>query len=225
MPLFTIESTYRLPVYRHRTYEAAGLPEACRLAILDDDWERETRDYESAGETYVSGAWDGRDCAYSGPALPVPSHFGETVQRKADQFEILLGLVKVLGGTGDARHSAYWAGRAASAVARAEAVLAGARDPDPDAPTPRPHILLVFDESEVRATIGEIVAGDDTLATPPAGVIRDEDVHAACVAVAAAVDLSEEKGAALFKAALAALRSAEERRLEAKEKEKRETEG
>jgi hypothetical protein len=118
MPLFTIESTYRLPIYRHRTYEAASLSEACRLAVEDEDWEQETRDYESAGETYVTGAWEGRDCAYSGPALPVPSHFDETVQRKAAHFEILLGLVKVLRGAGDAKHSAFWIGRAASASRR-----------------------------------------------------------------------------------------------------------
>lgn len=216
MPLFTIESTYRLPVYRHRTYEAASLTEACRLAIEDDDWETETRDYESAGETYVTGAWEGRDCAYSGPSLPVPAHFDETVQRKADHFEVLLGLVKVLSSVGDAEHSAYWVGRAASAVAKAEAILAGARDPAPDAPTPRPHILLVFDESEVRSAIGELIANDEAVTTLSADAIGDDDVHVACVAVAAEADLSEERGSALFKASLAAIRSAERRRLEGK---------
>ncbi len=107
MPLFTIESTYRLPVCRHRTYEATSLSEACRLAVEDDDWEKETRDYESAGETYVTGAWEGRDCAYNGPPVPVPSQFDETVQRKADHFEMLLGLVKVLGSAHDAASRAY----------------------------------------------------------------------------------------------------------------------
>ncbi len=33
MPRFTIETTYRLPVYRHRTYEAETVEQACRLAI------------------------------------------------------------------------------------------------------------------------------------------------------------------------------------------------
>jgi len=224
MPLFTIETTYRLPVYRHRTYEAASLAEACRLAIEDNDWENETRDYESAGETYVTGAWDGRDCAYSGPSLAVPSHFDETVQRKADHFEILLGLVKVLRGTAHGRHSAYWIARAGSAIAKAEAILAGARDPAPDALMPRPHILLSFDEFEVRATIAEIFIGDETFATLPADAIGDDDIHAACVAVAAAADLSEERGSVVFRAALAAIRSVEQRAIEGRKEGEREKE-
>jgi hypothetical protein len=36
MPVFTIETTYRLPVYRQQTYEAATMEEACRRAIDDD---------------------------------------------------------------------------------------------------------------------------------------------------------------------------------------------
>ena len=36
---FTIEATYRIPVYRQRSYEAGTLAEACRLAVEDDDWE------------------------------------------------------------------------------------------------------------------------------------------------------------------------------------------
>lgn len=130
MPLFfTIETTYRLPVYRQRCYEAANLAEACRLAVEDDDWDCEKRDYESAGETYVTGVWEGRDTAYRGPAVPVPSHYRESVQRKADHFDVLLGLVKVLIGADEASDRAFWRERAASAVANAAAILAGARDP------------------------------------------------------------------------------------------------
>lgn len=216
MPLFTIESTYRLPVYRHRTYEAASLSEACRLAVEDDDWEKETRDYETAGETYVTGAWEGRDCAYSGPSAPVPSHFEETVQRKADHFEVLLGLVKVLGSAHNAASRAYWGDRAALAVAKAEAILAGARDPNATAVTPRIHTLLCFDESEVRTTIAEVMAGDDALARLRPDSVTDDDVHAACLAVAAASDLTEERGSALFRAALAAIRIAQRDHGEAK---------
>jgi len=36
MHRFTIETTYRLPVYRQRTYEAETLEQACRLAIEDE---------------------------------------------------------------------------------------------------------------------------------------------------------------------------------------------
>ncbi|MGY2916127.1 hypothetical protein [Bradyrhizobium sp. USDA 3262] len=42
--------------------------------------------------------------------------------------------------------------------------------------------------------------------TPEA--VSDDDVHAACLSVAANIDLAEEIGAAEFRAALAALRAA-----------------
>lgn len=62
----------------------------------------------------------------------MPSQFGETVQRKADHFELLLGLLKMLLADTVARRasSAEWIGRATWAVARGEAIIAGARDPD-----------------------------------------------------------------------------------------------
>ncbi len=224
MPLFTIETTYQLPVSRTRTYEADSLEAACRLAVDDDGWGGAEEDVDSSGETYVSGIWEGSDCAYTGRSLPVPSQFDETVQRKADHFEILLGLVKVLIGAGDAKQSAYWVERAASAVAKAEAILAGARDPAPDVPSPRTHILLSFDESEVRATIGEIIAGDETLATLATAAIGDDDIHAACAAVAAAVDFSEERGSAVFRAGLAVIRSVARRAIEGRKEGEREKE-
>lgn len=62
--------------------------------------------------------------------MPVPSHYRETLQRKADHFEVLLGLVKVLTGGPKALDRAYWKDRAAAAIAKAGAILAGARDPD-----------------------------------------------------------------------------------------------
>ena len=77
MPSFTIETTYRLPVYRQQTYEAATMEEACRLAVDDDEWSDEKRDYESAGETYVTGIWSGENAAYTGAAQPIPAHYVE----------------------------------------------------------------------------------------------------------------------------------------------------
>jgi hypothetical protein len=132
MPFFTIEATYRIPVYRQRTYEADTVALACRLAIEDDDWSDQKEDFESSGETYVTGAWPGSDSAYRVAALPAPSHFGETVQRKADHFETLLGLLKIFayapeGAPADAE---TWRRRADVAIAKAEAILAGACDPD-----------------------------------------------------------------------------------------------
>lgn len=77
MPHFTIESTYRLPVFRHRTYEAGTSEEACRLALADEDWFGQKEDYESAGSTYLTGIWAGVDSAYEVPALLLPAGFGE----------------------------------------------------------------------------------------------------------------------------------------------------
>ncbi|MBB3357039.1 MULTISPECIES: hypothetical protein [unclassified Novosphingobium] len=77
MPHFTIESSYRLPVFRHRTYEAATVEDACQLAIQDDDWQGQKDDYESAGATYLTGVWPGSDTAYQVAALPVPAGFAE----------------------------------------------------------------------------------------------------------------------------------------------------
>lgn len=131
MPVFTIETTYRIPIYRQRRYEANSLAEACRLAVEDDDWEGQKEDHETAGETHVTGAWPGDVPPYSVPLLTIPSQFGETVQRKADHFETLLGLLKIFaqapeGGPADAE---IWRARADAEIAKAEAILAGARDP------------------------------------------------------------------------------------------------
>ncbi|WP_412066911.1 hypothetical protein [Rhizobium sp. SYY.PMSO] len=71
MPDYTIETSYRLPAYRHRTYQADTVVLACRKAIEDGDWSGEKLSYEDAGETYVSGIWNGVDAAYSGPAIPI----------------------------------------------------------------------------------------------------------------------------------------------------------
>ena len=132
MPFFTIEATYRIPIYRQRTYEADTVEQACRLAINDDDWSDQKEDFESSGETYITGAWPGSDSAYCVTALPVLSQFGEDVQRKADHFETLLGIIKVLAHpSSDATSDpAFWRQRADVAIAKAEAILAGARDPE-----------------------------------------------------------------------------------------------
>ena len=132
MPIFTIEATYRIPIYRQRRYEADTLAEACRLAIEDDDWEGQKEDYETAGESYVTGSWAGDVSPYSVPALAVPSHFGESVQRKAEHFEVLLGLLKIFAHPpeGVLTDESSWRQRAQAAIAKAEAILAGARDPD-----------------------------------------------------------------------------------------------
>ena len=47
MPDCTIETSYRLPAYRHRTYQADTVALACRQAIEDDDW------YADEGERFL----------------------------------------------------------------------------------------------------------------------------------------------------------------------------
>jgi hypothetical protein len=132
MTTFTVECTYRIPIYRQRSYHADRLAEACRLAIEDDDWEGQTEDYESAGETYVTGIWLGDVTPYSVAALPIPSHFDESLQRKAEHFEVLLRLLKVfaLPPEGRLADKPLWRQQAHVAIAKAEAILAGAPDPD-----------------------------------------------------------------------------------------------
>jgi hypothetical protein len=59
-------------------------------------------------------------------------------QRKADHFEILLDLLKMMAQDGslDEEQRSYWLPRSRAAIARAEAILAAARDPDAgDGPT------------------------------------------------------------------------------------------
>jgi hypothetical protein len=76
----------------------------------------------------------------------------------------------------------------------------------------RSHVLLRLDESSVRAEIAEVIATDETMAGLAADTVTDADIHAACCAVVEQTDLSEERGAAVFRAALAAIREAKRRR-------------
>jgi hypothetical protein len=210
MPAYTVETTYRVPVYRQRTYHAATPAEACRQAIEDDDWSNDKLDYEAAGEAYVTGIWIGADAAYSGETVPVPSHFDETVQRKAAHFEVLFGLLEIVVADQISQRGtdAYWLARANAAVAKAEAILAGARDPDEAVAAPRPsHVLAQLHEERVRDQIAAIIETDPEFVHLAPDNVADDDIRAACLPVAASIDLSEEIGAAEFRAALAALRA------------------
>ena len=132
MPIFTIETTYHLPIFRHQTIEAPTVEDACRIAIEDDDWSRDQKDFDSSGEVYVSGAWPGAHSAYYGQAIAVPSHFRETIQRKADHFDELLKQLAYaaqpmgLSGTDFER----WLLGAVAAVEKAKAILEERGDPD-----------------------------------------------------------------------------------------------
>jgi hypothetical protein len=101
MTIGSIETTSHLPVYRHQTYDADTVEQACPLAIEDDNWSGEKLDDETTGEIYVSGVWHGADAAYRGATVPIPSQFRETIQCKADHFKTLLGILKVLANVQD----------------------------------------------------------------------------------------------------------------------------
>ena len=132
MTTFTIESTYRIPIYRQRSYQADTLSEACRLAIEDDDCEGQKEDYEFAGETYVTGVWPGGRPALQrcGASDPIAFRRGPAAQGRA-----LRGSARTAQGLRDpgrwrSDRRTVLAERAHAAIAKAEAILAGARDPD-----------------------------------------------------------------------------------------------
>lgn len=156
MPDFTIESTYHLPVFRHRTYAADTLEEACRAAVDDDNWDLAEKDYDSSGEVHITGVWEGADSAYNGPSVPVPSRFDEAVQRRARHFEILLGLLKIFFDDARAARppSPDWLARSGWEIARGEAILGNAPDPDESVGPPKAtHVLGRLQEEQVRNAI------------------------------------------------------------------------
>ena len=81
----------------------------------------------------------------------------------------------------------------------------------PDRGTQREHVLLCLAEEEVREEIRTVIEVDNTLTRLAPEMVGDADIHAACRAVALSADFSEEHGAARFRAALAAIRTAERR--------------
>jgi hypothetical protein len=215
MAEFTIETTYRLPVYRQRTYDADTLIAACCHAVEDDDWDDAKKDYESPGDAYVSGAWEGANSAYRGPALSVPGQFDELVRRKADQFELMLGMLKILAHADDlqAPDLPTWLPRARALIAKAEAILAGEPDPDPDpaGATGSAYIVRELSVSRVREQVVAILETDPDLTVLSAEAVTDADIGEGCVAAAAMVDLVEEIGEAEFRAALISIGKAEQR--------------
>ncbi|CAN7699403.1 hypothetical protein [Neorhizobium tomejilense] len=214
MPDFTIETTYHLPVFRHRTYEADTLDEACRAAIQDDSWDIAEKDFDSSGPIHITGIWDGAHAAYAGSPLQIPPQFDEPVQRRARHFEILLGLLKILFDDISAARSPSpdWLDRSAWAIARGEAILAGDPDPEEQIDQPKPsHVLVRLQEDRVRDAITAVLQVDPSFKTVRPAAVTDDDVHAACLSIATTMDFSDMVGNAEFQAALLAIRSAHRR--------------
>ncbi|MGJ0454322.1 MAG: hypothetical protein ACR65T_14005 [Methylocystis sp.] len=73
------------------------------------------------------------------------------------------------------------------------------------------HVLLRLHEAKVRAQIAQIIEADETLTPIAAGAVTDADIRAGCISVVERTDLTEQQDSAVFKAALAAIREAEQR--------------
>jgi hypothetical protein len=73
------------------------------------------------------------------------------------------------------------------------------------------HVLLSLSEEQVHAEIGHIIETDETLTTIAADTVTDADIHAGCLLAVERTDLREERGAAIHRAALAAICEAERR--------------
>jgi hypothetical protein len=73
------------------------------------------------------------------------------------------------------------------------------------------HVLLRLHEQQVRQTIPHLIEADETLTSIAADAVTEDDIRAACIKVAERMDLKEEGDSELFKAALAAIREAEQR--------------
>ena len=127
MPVYVIETTYHLPVYRQRLYEAETLDEACRLAIEDEGWDDERSDVDTSGETYVTGIWQGAERAYQGTALPIPASFHETVQYEAELFNELRALGREPGRPMGLSREEFerWLPKALATIEKADAIQNG----------------------------------------------------------------------------------------------------
>lgn len=125
MPIYTVETTYHLPVYRQRSYVADTPDAACLTAVADEGWEDGREDVETSGETYVTGIWEGERAAHAGPTLAIPQAFLETVQRKADLFDALVtALREPARRMGLSRHEfEQWLPRAIGVLAQADAII------------------------------------------------------------------------------------------------------
>ncbi|NIJ42783.1 MULTISPECIES: hypothetical protein [Hyphomicrobiales] len=72
-------------------------------------------------------------------------------------------------------------------------MIAQFRDEAAAAAAPRSHVLLRFDEAEVRTMIGEVIVYDSALTRLSPDAVSDDDIHAASLAVVAATDLAENE--------------------------------
>ena len=77
----------------------------------------------------MTGAWPGKVSPFASPRSRSPPT-SMRLQRKAEHFEILLGLLELFARPPDTGLDTFWRRRRHAAIQKAEAILAGARDPD-----------------------------------------------------------------------------------------------
>jgi hypothetical protein len=73
------------------------------------------------------------------------------------------------------------------------------------------HVLLRLSEEAVSEQVAVAIESDPDLTTIAASDVTADDIHTACLAVVDYSDLAEERGAAEFRAAIQAIRTAEPR--------------
>lgn len=123
---FIIETFATLPVVRRRKYRASSVATACLLALTDQDWTEILPGNGRAGLSYIAQIWE--EGAGGGQQVPVPGDFTAPGWIYGNQFEILLGLLKILASDCRAgRASApHWLDRAFEAIELAEVIIANA---------------------------------------------------------------------------------------------------
>jgi hypothetical protein len=79
--------------------------------------------------------------------------------------------------------------------AEGEAIPSGARDPEAQVHgSSQRHVLATLQEDRVRDQIAAIIETDRDFGDVTPDAVTDEEVHTACLAVAATIDFSEEIG-------------------------------
>lgn len=73
------------------------------------------------------------------------------------------------------------------------------------------HVLLTLPEADVRKEIPRVLEVSASLTKIEATAVTDADIRAACLATVERADLAEERGSAIFKAAVRAIHEAERR--------------
>ncbi|MBX4898707.1 hypothetical protein [Rhizobium bangladeshense] len=119
MPVFMVETTYKLPVYRERVYEACSLEHACLRAVLDTNWEDEKADIEASERTFVSGVWEGAVETDPARALSIPQQFHDIDQNRSALFDTM---VKLLAAGCSSNSCRAWRDEAQRVLAQADLI-------------------------------------------------------------------------------------------------------